>query len=149
MWTCFVSAILILSLLNVVKHFFVPICLCFKRGKNAHPSNQHICSFLLQFSYLFQMLVINLLYLPTLGGVIYHVLICGIKATWCDKLRSMFFLLDNPDLYCTRLCTLLKMNCLNLSHLNCRYADIYTSRVSNFLYYTPFMHFRSQEQVCR
>jgi hypothetical protein len=27
-----------------------------------------------------------------------------------------------------------------------KYADIYTSRVSNFLYYTPFMHFRSQEQ---
>lgn len=29
----------------------------------------------------------------------------------------------------------------------CRYADIYTSRVSNFLYYTPFVYFRSQEQV--
>ena len=29
----------------------------------------------------------------------------------------------------------------------CRYADIYTSRVSNFLHYTPFMYFRSQEQV--
>ncbi|CAN6839242.1 unnamed protein product [Brassica oleracea] len=28
-----------------------------------------------------------------------------------------------------------------------RYADIYTSRVSNFLNYTPFMYFRSQEQV--
>ncbi|CAN6847624.1 unnamed protein product [Brassica oleracea] len=27
------------------------------------------------------------------------------------------------------------------------YADIYTSRVSNFLNYTPFMYFRSQEQV--
>ncbi|KAK7328570.1 hypothetical protein VNO77_22682 [Canavalia gladiata] len=27
-----------------------------------------------------------------------------------------------------------------------KYADIYTSRVSNFLYYTPFMYFRSQEQ---
>ncbi|KAG5375238.1 hypothetical protein IGI04_039834 [Brassica rapa subsp. trilocularis] len=26
-------------------------------------------------------------------------------------------------------------------------ADIYTSRVSNFLNYTPFMYFRSQEQV--
>ena len=24
-----------------------------------------------------------------------------------------------------------------------RYADIYTSRVSNFLYYTPFMYFRA------
>lgn len=36
-------------------------------------------------------------------------------------------------------------------HINtswrCRYADIYTSRVSNFLHYTPFMYFRSQEQV--
>lgn len=31
----------------------------------------------------------------------------------------------------------------------CRYADIYTSRVSNFLHYTPFMYFRSQEQVSR
>lgn len=31
--------------------------------------------------------------------------------------------------------------------LSCRYADIYTSRVSNFLHYTPFMYFRSQEQV--
>ncbi|KAH0895773.1 hypothetical protein HID58_045341 [Brassica napus] len=30
---------------------------------------------------------------------------------------------------------------------NKRYADIYTSRVSNFLNYTPFMYFRSQEQV--
>lgn len=30
---------------------------------------------------------------------------------------------------------------------NCRYADIYTSRVSNFLHYTPFMYFRAQEQV--
>ncbi|KAF9673225.1 hypothetical protein SADUNF_Sadunf10G0002200 [Salix dunnii] len=29
---------------------------------------------------------------------------------------------------------------------NERYADIYTSRVSNFLHYTPFMYFRSQEQ---
>ncbi|CAK9170139.1 unnamed protein product [Ilex paraguariensis] len=31
-----------------------------------------------------------------------------------------------------------------------KYADIYTSRVSNFLHYTPFMYFRSQEQnsVC-
>lgn len=29
----------------------------------------------------------------------------------------------------------------------CRYADIYTSRVSNFLHYTPFMYFQSQEQV--
>ncbi|KAL6008848.1 hypothetical protein ACLOJK_022074 [Asimina triloba] len=28
-----------------------------------------------------------------------------------------------------------------------KYADIYTSRVSNFLHYTPFMYFRSQEQV--
>ncbi|KAJ6319018.1 hypothetical protein OIU76_014374 [Salix suchowensis] len=28
-----------------------------------------------------------------------------------------------------------------------KYADIYTSRVSNFLYYTPFMYFRSQEQT--
>ncbi|XP_017409451.1 uncharacterized protein LOC108322011 isoform X2 [Vigna angularis] len=27
-----------------------------------------------------------------------------------------------------------------------KYADIYTSRVSNFLDYTPFMYFRSQEQ---
>ncbi|TKY72957.1 Cytosolic purine 5'-nucleotidase [Spatholobus suberectus] len=27
-----------------------------------------------------------------------------------------------------------------------KYADIYTSRVSNFLYYTPFMYFRSPEQ---
>ncbi|CAA7058858.1 unnamed protein product [Microthlaspi erraticum] len=27
-----------------------------------------------------------------------------------------------------------------------KYADIYTSRVSNFLNYTPFMYFRSQEQ---
>ncbi|XP_042475618.1 5'-nucleotidase domain-containing protein 4 isoform X2 [Macadamia integrifolia] len=27
-----------------------------------------------------------------------------------------------------------------------KYADIYTSRVSNFLLYTPFMYFRSQEQ---
>ncbi|XP_031496925.1 uncharacterized protein LOC116262049 [Nymphaea colorata] len=27
-----------------------------------------------------------------------------------------------------------------------KYADIYTSRVSNFLYYTPFVYFRSQEQ---
>ncbi|KAL9325733.1 hypothetical protein ACSQ67_006378 [Phaseolus vulgaris] len=27
-----------------------------------------------------------------------------------------------------------------------KYADIYTSRVSNFLHYTPFMYFRSQEQ---
>ncbi|KAH1147845.1 hypothetical protein GYH30_042806 [Glycine max] len=27
-----------------------------------------------------------------------------------------------------------------------KYADIYTSRVSNFLYYTPFMYFGSQEQ---
>ncbi|CAA7400154.1 unnamed protein product [Spirodela intermedia] len=27
-----------------------------------------------------------------------------------------------------------------------KYADIYTSRVSNFLQYTPFMYFRSQEQ---
>lgn len=31
--------------------------------------------------------------------------------------------------------------------INVRYADIYTSRVSNFLHYTPFMYFRSQEQV--
>ncbi|EXB75646.1 hypothetical protein L484_026123 [Morus notabilis] len=30
---------------------------------------------------------------------------------------------------------------------NKRYADIYTSRVSNFLHYTPFMYFRSQEQT--
>ncbi|KAG6756899.1 hypothetical protein POTOM_037198 [Populus tomentosa] len=30
---------------------------------------------------------------------------------------------------------------------NKRYADIYTSRVSNFLHYTPFMFFRSQEQT--
>ncbi|OWM67376.1 hypothetical protein CDL15_Pgr000828 [Punica granatum] len=30
---------------------------------------------------------------------------------------------------------------------NRRYADIYTSRVSNFLHYTPFMYFRSQEQT--
>ncbi|AQK89664.1 5-nucleotidase [Zea mays] len=28
-----------------------------------------------------------------------------------------------------------------------KYADIYTSRVSNFLHYTPFMYFQSQEQV--
>lgn len=28
-----------------------------------------------------------------------------------------------------------------------KYADIYTSRVSNFLQYTPFMYFRSQEQT--
>ncbi|XP_017975233.1 PREDICTED: cytosolic purine 5'-nucleotidase isoform X2 [Theobroma cacao] len=28
-----------------------------------------------------------------------------------------------------------------------KYADIYTSRVSNFLNYTPFMYFRSQEQT--
>lgn len=28
-----------------------------------------------------------------------------------------------------------------------KYADIYTSRVSNFLNYTPFMYFRSQEQM--
>ncbi|KAH7298269.1 hypothetical protein KP509_25G034600 [Ceratopteris richardii] len=28
-----------------------------------------------------------------------------------------------------------------------KYADIYTSRVSNFLQYTPFMYFRSQAQV--
>ncbi|VAH75551.1 unnamed protein product [Triticum turgidum subsp. durum] len=28
-----------------------------------------------------------------------------------------------------------------------KYADIYTSRVSNFLHYTPFMYFRSQEQA--
>ncbi|XVE65453.1 hypothetical protein DITRI_Ditri08aG0000900 [Diplodiscus trichospermus] len=28
-----------------------------------------------------------------------------------------------------------------------KYADIYTSRVSNFLKYTPFMYFRSQEQT--
>ncbi|KAI3686952.1 hypothetical protein L1987_80642 [Smallanthus sonchifolius] len=28
-----------------------------------------------------------------------------------------------------------------------KYADIYTSRVSNFLSYTPFMYFRSQEQT--
>ncbi|KAK1664227.1 hypothetical protein QYE76_052386 [Lolium multiflorum] len=28
-----------------------------------------------------------------------------------------------------------------------KYADIYTSRVSNFLHYTPFMYFRSQEQI--
>ncbi|KAH0708218.1 hypothetical protein KY290_012026 [Solanum tuberosum] len=28
-----------------------------------------------------------------------------------------------------------------------KYADIYTSRVSNFLHYTPFMYFRAQEQV--
>ncbi|XP_058209060.1 uncharacterized protein LOC131322000 isoform X1 [Rhododendron vialii] len=28
-----------------------------------------------------------------------------------------------------------------------KYADIYTSRVSNFLHYTPFIYFRSQEQV--
>ncbi|KNA25203.1 hypothetical protein SOVF_008720 isoform A, partial [Spinacia oleracea] len=28
-----------------------------------------------------------------------------------------------------------------------KYADIYTSRVSNFLHYTPFMYFRSQEQL--
>ncbi|KAF9592900.1 hypothetical protein IFM89_018616 [Coptis chinensis] len=28
-----------------------------------------------------------------------------------------------------------------------KYADIYTSRVSNFLHYTPFMYFRSQEQM--
>ncbi|KAE8734212.1 HAD-superfamily hydrolase isoform 3 [Hibiscus syriacus] len=28
-----------------------------------------------------------------------------------------------------------------------KYADIYTSRVSNFLIYTPFMYFRSQEQT--
>ncbi|CAA6663665.1 unnamed protein product [Spirodela intermedia] len=28
-----------------------------------------------------------------------------------------------------------------------KYADIYTSRVSNFLQYTPFMYFRSQEQA--
>ncbi|KAF8394744.1 hypothetical protein HHK36_020961 [Tetracentron sinense] len=32
-------------------------------------------------------------------------------------------------------------------HFNKRYADIYTSRVSNFLHYTPFMYFRSQEQT--
>ncbi|KZV38263.1 HAD-superfamily hydrolase isoform 3 [Dorcoceras hygrometricum] len=30
-----------------------------------------------------------------------------------------------------------------------KYADIYTSRVSNFLQYTPFMYFRAQEQVCK
>ncbi|GFP83077.1 cytosolic purine 5'-nucleotidase [Phtheirospermum japonicum] len=29
-----------------------------------------------------------------------------------------------------------------------KYADIYTSRVSNFLHYTPFMYFRAQEQSC-
>lgn len=28
-----------------------------------------------------------------------------------------------------------------------KYADIYTSRVSNFLHYTPFMYFNSQEQT--
>lgn len=28
-----------------------------------------------------------------------------------------------------------------------KYADIYTSRVSNFLWYTPFMYFRSQRQL--
>ncbi|KAG0631983.1 hypothetical protein M758_1G296200 [Ceratodon purpureus] len=28
-----------------------------------------------------------------------------------------------------------------------KYADIYTSRVSNFLRYSPFMYFRSQSQV--
>ncbi|XP_077232694.1 uncharacterized protein LOC143870068 isoform X2 [Tasmannia lanceolata] len=28
-----------------------------------------------------------------------------------------------------------------------KYADIYTSRVSNFLHYTPFMYFRAQEQT--
>ncbi|EEF43198.1 5'-nucleotidase domain-containing protein 4 [Ricinus communis] len=28
-----------------------------------------------------------------------------------------------------------------------KYADIYTSRVSNFLHYTPFMYFKSQEQT--
>ncbi|KAK3011962.1 hypothetical protein RJ639_012544 [Escallonia herrerae] len=32
-------------------------------------------------------------------------------------------------------------------HFNRRYADIYTSRVSNFLHYRPFMYFRSQEQT--
>ncbi|KXG31815.1 5'-nucleotidase domain-containing protein 4 isoform X1 [Sorghum bicolor] len=30
-----------------------------------------------------------------------------------------------------------------------KYADIYTSRVSNFLHYTPFMYFQSQEQTLR
>lgn len=35
---------------------------------------------------------------------------------------------------------------LTLMHVY-RYADIYTSRVSNFLRYTPFMYFRSQSQV--
>lgn len=33
------------------------------------------------------------------------------------------------------------------SYSSYRYADIYTSRVSNFLHYTPFMYFPSQEQV--
>ncbi|KAK9129635.1 hypothetical protein Sjap_010122 [Stephania japonica] len=28
-----------------------------------------------------------------------------------------------------------------------KYADIYTSRILNFLHHTPFMYFRSQEQV--
>ncbi|KAK9090436.1 hypothetical protein Sjap_023613 [Stephania japonica] len=32
-------------------------------------------------------------------------------------------------------------------HFNKRYADIYTSRVLNFLHHTPFMYFRSQEQT--
>lgn len=88
---------------------------------------------------------INLLYLPTLGGAIYHVLVCGIKATWWNKLRSMLFLLDT--LISIKTMHFLE-NELYKFYFNCRYADIYTSRVSNFLYYTPFMSFRSQEQVC-
>lgn len=45
----------------------------------------------LLFGYFMTCFAINLVYTSALGGVFYLVLGCGIKATWWDKLRSMWF----------------------------------------------------------
>lgn len=102
----------------------------------------------LLFGYFMTCFAINLVYTSALGGVFYLVLGCGIKATWWDKLRSMWF----SGYLLMTLISILSHYSFDIELFKfyyCRYADIYTSRVSNFLYYTPFMYFRSQEQVFR
>ncbi|KAK4586299.1 hypothetical protein RGQ29_023462 [Quercus rubra] len=57
---------------------------------------------------------------------------------------------DMMHLFCIRWGFLSRAGLWDKSHLMRqieKYADIYTSRVSNFLHYTPFMYFRSQEQT--
>lgn len=93
-----------------------------------------------------------------LGGDFFPVQGSGIKAIWWDKLRSMcvvfFFFFGLVHISVIITLAVLNFQCPHWrcpfnSFSSCRYADIYTSRVSNFLHYTPFMYFRSQEQVTR